>query len=521
MLFSLHAFGTSGRTFYVDSASGDDQKAGTSESAAWKTLAKASAETYQPGDHLLLKKGCTFSDPLLLKGSGAEDSPIAIDAYGSGEMPKIDSTGQYVISLEHCNYIDVNNLEITSDGKKCMTAIFFTNAKQDTSHHLHLKNLYIHDIFSQPKASAGQPQQTKGSGNAIRIQPMGKLDDVRIENCRLERIAEIGMSIYGDRTIGPPMISNVQVLDNQLEDIGGPGIQPTSVAHMVVRGNVTDKTGSSLDPRMRARGSGIWPNCSEDILIEKNSFLHARGVGDSCGAHIDFNCKDVIIQYNLSVDNEGGFVEILGRDYNCCYRYNISVNDGARTKGVNQAMMDGKTLWLSCFTKIGQREGPFNSYIYNNTIYVKDSIVSKYSITRATDGALVANNIFYILGKTESVGDDQDLKRLPEGTLAKNVMVENNLYLRADTLPKNLPAQQGGPIADKKPLVGDPKFKKPGGFDPADYIPTNVEVVKDKGTVIQPLPGDKVGVKQGLQVKSDFFGNPIEGAPDLGAVEVE
>ena len=64
--------------------------------------------------------------------------------------------------------------------------------------------------------------------------------------------------------------------------------------------------------------------------MQNNEFSHVRGAADSHGAHIDIACDSVIIQYNYSYNNEGGFAEILGDNINCGYRYNISVNDGYR-----------------------------------------------------------------------------------------------------------------------------------------------------------------------------------------------
>jgi hypothetical protein len=55
----------------------------------------------------------------------------------------------------------------------------------------------------------------------------------------------------------------------------------------------------------------------------------------------------VTIQYNLSLDNEGGFVEILGDCVNSIYRYNVSINDGSRAKGVHGATQDGHLTCLS------------------------------------------------------------------------------------------------------------------------------------------------------------------------------
>ncbi|OPZ01054.1 MAG: hypothetical protein BWZ10_03533 [candidate division BRC1 bacterium ADurb.BinA364] len=93
--------------------------------------------------------------------------------------------------------------------------------------------------------------------------------------------------------------------------------------------------------------------------------------------------------------------------------------------------------------------------------------------------------------------------------------------MRADTLPPDLPLQDGKPLVDTSPIVADPRFKNPGGFDPADYIPANREAVKDRGIRIEALPGDDVGLFLGLDVKEDFFGNPISGLPDMGAIEIE
>ena len=284
----------------------------------------------------------------------------------------------------------------------------------------------------------------------------------------------------------------------------------------MVRGNITDHTGSSIDPRMHARGSGIWPWTCKNVLIERNSFMHARGKADSCGAHIDFNCSDVVVQYNLSLDNAGGFVEILGNDKNCCYRYNISINDGFRVKGENGAHQEGKVLWTSGFVGSKKKKhGPYNSYVYNNTVFVKEDIRTCFSFTRTTEGILVANNIFYIMGGTADVSGDQDTQSEDMSRTIKNAVFKNNLFQKAGILPESLI------IKDIAPLLGNPGFANAGGIKPEDYIPGNKALVKDKGITIEKIPGDPVGLKIGLEVETDFFGNSIQGPPDLGAIELQ
>ena len=53
-------------TYYLDSDGGSNTNSGTSPAAAWQTLAHASAQTFQPGDQILLQRGDTFVGTLLL-----------------------------------------------------------------------------------------------------------------------------------------------------------------------------------------------------------------------------------------------------------------------------------------------------------------------------------------------------------------------------------------------------------------------------------------------------------------------
>ena len=254
-----------------------------------------------------------------------------------------------------------------------------------------LLGLDIHDIYP-PKAvehEGRSPTTHAGFGIAV-VSRKQESSGIQIANCRISRTGFQGIRLR--------KLTDVKILNNHLKDIGGPGIQVGTSREVVVRGNRTERTGSSLDPRMHGRGSGIWPWSSTNVVIEQNSFMHSRGKADSCGVHIDFNCRDVVVQRNLSYDNEGGFVEILGNCHNCTYRYNISVNDGSRTKGQGGAQQQGKTLWTSGFVGGRKRVGPFNSYVYNNTIYLAEGIRACFSIDPTTDGLLVANNVFYIFG---------------------------------------------------------------------------------------------------------------------------
>ena len=94
-------------TYYVDCSAGDDDNAGTSAGAAWRTLPKANAASIAPGGALLLKRDCTWNGTLNAKWNGTADLPITVGAYGSGALPKIQNghedvmiTGTYQIIRE-------------------------------------------------------------------------------------------------------------------------------------------------------------------------------------------------------------------------------------------------------------------------------------------------------------------------------------------------------------------------------------------------------------------------------------
>jgi hypothetical protein len=501
---------------YLDSNSGKDSNSGTSEATPWKSLAKANAFEFKAGDSLRLKRGAHFEGGLSLSLNGTAEQPVVIEAYGIGAEPVIDAKGYVAgVHLKGSHYVVVRDLEITADGgmtisgKKTERYGVFVQGSYGSTSHVTLENLSIYKIY--PELGAGHEGQNAttfiGTGISIQGSKEEPCTDFVVQNCR---IAQTGF-----KAIDLKNIQHVQVLNNHMKDIGGPAIQPGTVDDLVVRGNTVDGSGSDMDPRMHMRGSGIWPWGCNRVLIEKNTFMHARGKADSCGIHIDFNCRDVIVQYNLSIDNVGGFVEILGNNHNCAYRYNISINDGARKKGDRGAHQEGKILWTSGYVgSKKEKKGPYNSYIYNNTIYVGPNSRSCFSISSTTEGLLIANNIFHILGKTENVLGDQDARIDKTAASITRSRMQNNVYYKATVLPENMP------LKEQNMIVGDPRFQKAGGLDPKDYIPRNTALIKDRGIVIPLIEGDTIGLSAGLDVAGDFFGNPIIGKPDIGAIEL-
>jgi len=92
LLITLH-WTMSAATYYV-SPNGDDNASGTSESQAWRTIARVNQSTYsyQPGDVILLERGAIFREELIVGSHGAAGNPITVGAYGVGAEPIISGS---------------------------------------------------------------------------------------------------------------------------------------------------------------------------------------------------------------------------------------------------------------------------------------------------------------------------------------------------------------------------------------------------------------------------------------------
>jgi len=517
---------------------GSDKNTGLTIKLPWKTLDKASQHQYKPGDRLLLAKGQRFSGQLLLNSQhGQLNKPILISSYPTD---KSDETYSYIdagnkssaLSIINSSYVEVTDIALSGEGAtehhkltkniKAMRLGVLVKATQPGDYRgivlkgLMIKNVFYHKVGFQrgdKEVKTANGKQSYGWGiRVINHLKNATISNLQISNNTIHNVAHTGIKF----TSKYQNIQDVQVTHNKVTETGGPGIQLSGVNKGYFAYNLVNYSGSNNDSRKWGRGSGLWTWSSNNILIEHNEFSNANGPGDSAGVHIDFNCSNVVVQYNLSTNNAGGFCEILGNNYNNAYRYNISVNDGHRVKGVDGAFQEGKTFWLSGYRGKGKkRQGPFNSYFYNNTIYLDESIESKIAIDKKAKGILIANNIFHIIGKSKGVLGDQYVADTANSATLKNVVFQNNLFLKHDNWPQTMT------IKDSNPVYGDAQFLKNGGVNVRDYIPRNKTKVQGKGMIIKHLPNDNVGLNVGLKVTTDILNNPVGKFPGLGAIEIQ
>ena len=242
-------------------------------------------------------------------------------------------------------------------------------------------NLYIHDIYPTPDLSNNMHL---GYGIKLETQSdtvaglLNTISNVKVINTTISETGHYGFWIKSLGLNGIDSIKNNNILvDNCVfEHTGGSGFVPNKSKNVLVQNSIFNHTGSSIDNRMWKRGSGMWSFDCKNVVAQHNKFMNAHGPMDSYGSHIDYGNENVVFQYNYSYNNEGGFVEILGDNINCGYRYNISVNDGYR-EDPNGSPWDkkGKIFWISNFCGQNPIRCPnVGTFIYNNTVFVNDTL---------------------------------------------------------------------------------------------------------------------------------------------------
>ena len=220
------------RTFYVSSFRGDDRNDGTSAQTAFRTLEKINCQERQPGDQILLERGSVFRNEFLhIFAGGSKEAPVVVDAYGEGDLPRIEAAGSglwyqdygapldapthvwhgYVSSavlLYDAEYITLRNLEITNQvqmkgesynqsDRMNRTGVSVIARDGGTLHQIELDGLYVHDVSGNVYdkhmnnggiyVSALKPAQEDKTGIA-------RYEGLSIHHCRVERCRRWGIA---------------------------------------------------------------------------------------------------------------------------------------------------------------------------------------------------------------------------------------------------------------------------------------------------------------------------------------
>lgn len=429
------------KVYYVDSESGNDSNSGNSPSKAWASLQKINQTIFQPGDKILFKSGTNYYGQLEPKGSGSQEKPILINAYGSGKKPAIHGKGEqlHTLLLHNVEYWEIRNLEITNTGIERVAnrrGVIIRAENFGDCHHIILDSLEIHHVN-------GSLVKNEGGGSAILWENLGKkvptrFVDLIIQNNYLHHSERNGINSKGNTNRDQWFPSTgVIIRNNVLEQIPGDGIVPIGCEGAIIENNVLRDFPDMLSHDEAA--AGIWPWSSDNTLIQYNEVSGHKAKWDGQGFDADFNCIGTTIQYNYSHDNYGGFLLICNNGFsfkstgnigtkNTVVRHNISINDGIRPY---------PTQRKGNFSPIFHITGPTeNTLIQNNTIILTEKTLDNTIVNMDNwghiwpDNTLFEYNIFYTEVPSRFLfGEDT-------GTSFNN----NNYFGALENLPRDLHA---------------------------------------------------------------------------------
>lgn len=329
--------------YYVNSQIGDDSYPGTSLDKPWQSLEKVNTAHYSPGDSIRFVAGSRWSKPLSIKAEGKSGQWIVFEAHGVGPRPRIEVDGSFedALIISNAQHVIVRGFEVTNQGllgsgtnTPPRRGIHVVADNAGTLTNITISDCFIHHVNGTQrfKHNGGIIFSTRGERVPSRF------DGLRIERnivWRVDRSGIVAQSFHARRNRWFPSL-HVVVQDNWLGDIGGDGITPWATDGCLVEHNVVQ----GANERAGTYNAGIWPWSTDNTVIRLNRASGVKTLLDGQGFDSDYNSRNTLLEYNLSHDNEGGFLLVCtpGRRNsleNCgnvgtLVRYNISRHDQAR-----------------------------------------------------------------------------------------------------------------------------------------------------------------------------------------------
>lgn len=471
-----------GTTYYVDSVNGDDANRGTSESTAWKTTEKAATVEYSAGDKVLFKAGGYFVGTFSAKGSGTEENPITLGAYGD-----VEALGKPMLTVEDENAVveikDVSNwtvdgLDVSAPNGKGI----YVSCRKENVTGITVQNCSLHNIFTNHSESSFIDVHASIIFDGYGV-------DVTISNV-IVRDIDISNSGYGIRTNGyciehgdffvspEETYSKNFLFENiSMNNICYDGIAIWSARNVIVRNSVLLNVTQFND----FYAAPTWTAHCENVIFENCEIAGAKNTLDGMAVDFDGWTTDSTYQYIYSHDNTRFMGNCIYDDEtqnrNCTVRYCLSVNDN-KTQS-NSGPLGGVAV-----------EGMDNFKFYNNTIVDGGNFCFAYN-----KNSVVANNIFI---SSKAFGEMQNVRKYSQAGLHKFTgEFTNNCFVNYAV-----------PTIAKKNAIAIP------GFVGGDYYDVN----SYRLSASSPLIGKGIQVEDDMG-EHDFYGNALTDTHNIGCFD--
>jgi peptidoglycan/LPS O-acetylase OafA/YrhL len=384
-------------TAYYLSPSGDDDNPGDSPAAAWKSLARASRQSFRPGDSILLEGGWTFPGTLHLDAddAGTPGRPIVVGSYGNGRAT-IDAGDGCGVVVRNTLGVHVRNLLVVGSGPGTNrgSGIVFENSLAGD---VKLPGMAIDRVEARGFGAFGVLLAGRRRKSGFR--------DVRLTHVVAHHNALAGIYVRGQfsRYAAGYAHEAVYVGSSSAHDndgVAGPhrpnsgsGIVLSDVDGGAIERCVAHDNGRSCNSD-QGGPVGIWAWDAHRVLVQHNESYRNRAGGtyDGGGFDLDGGVTDSVVQYNYSHDNDGpGYMlcQFYGarRFAGNAVRYNVSQDDG-RKNGYGAIHLHDENF----------ARGVRDCQVYHNTAYVSPSPGANPSAffvqELAATHVRVRNNIF-------------------------------------------------------------------------------------------------------------------------------
>ena len=451
-----HAYGQStGTTYYVSSSQGNDNNPGTSSGQAWRSLSKVERVTLQPGDKVLLRRGDTWNETLLLTDiQGTEQNPIVMADFGSGAKPKMQPPSGVAVVINRCHYFQIRQLHVlvASNGQGI-------RVKGDSRY------VIIDQCLVQ-----GNPDNTSSSGITYSAYSSGKRPTYTV-------VSKCEVFGFEDCIVGQGGMDNGGRIENNyvhdakedlIRAIGNNEYLTGDYNGLLITGNrLTRWSDDAIDLYV---GSEVIVEYNE--MYRGNYPLNTSGNGIKLGGVTNNVAKTETSHNNVARYNK--IYNLSGRS--------PGLSNGIDTNGGTDAEIYGNLIYDVDGNAIAVSSTSTGCKVYNNT-GISNDLAAFYAINNPVE---VYNNIF---DGSASAGD-VSLKDA-QVTGSTNLLVNNKVVT------------DGGVYNSSNDLSGDPGFVNAGNDNyqlKADSKAINA------GTAFGTYPQDREG-------------NSLVGKRDIGSDE--
>jgi hypothetical protein len=282
------------------------------------------------------------------KGSGTEQAPIRVGAYGQGALPIIvggsESAG---LRLSDQQYWEIENLEVVGGSPYGIRI----GGSAPVMRHFRITNVVVHDVPGTPL--------TKDSGLVV-IAPdehaKSRIDDVVVDGVTAYRTSEwAGILVNGagfDSGGADDHGEHIEVRNSMVHDVAGDGILLARVSHGVLEHNVAWNTGMQ-ETQTIGTPNAIWEWKCRDCRVEYNEGYFSDSPGVDGGVFdIDYGDENNLLEHNFGHDSQGYCVSVFGAE-------------GASGNSIHSEIRNNTCIHNGRSPRLSKRQGAIFLYTWN------------------------------------------------------------------------------------------------------------------------------------------------------------